>query len=735
MEEQKTQSYRIPRIIFFGTLWMGIAWLLAYSINIWQSIPSVDKIEAPESFRSSRLYAADLELLAHLHRGENRESISLEDVSPHFIAALIATEDKRFQDHAGIDPQAFPSIGWDYLRGKEVRGGSTISMQLARNLFSEIGRKRSVKRKLREIATAIRLEKTYTKEEILELYLNTVNIYGNCYGVETAAKRLFGKSATDLNWEEAALMVGLLKGQGTYHPRRREKLAFQRRNTVLNLLEEQEKIDKKTVDSLKQIPIQLIKPGDKEDDRLAPYFVERARLWLENWGKQNGYDIYRDGLEVHTTIDTRVQRHAEEAVRSYLKKLQKVFDKHIKGKEPWREDPDILDRLMRQTYRYLSARRAGMEEVEIKHLFDSPVPMKLFTWEGEVDTVMSPMDSIKYYSRFLEAGMAVVSPSTGNVLAWVGGVDYDHFRYDHVELGKRQTGSTFKPFVYAAAIDNGFRPCDRLLNQRVTFDHGDEEKEWTPKNVGNNLGGKVTLQQALKYSYNVVTARLTKDVTPERIAEYAQAMGIQTEVPAFPSIGLGTTELNVLEMTGAYGTFVNQGEHIPPVFIAEIRDNMGNVIYEADRPQRQALPRHTAYTMTQMLQHAGGNCGLKGELKSVQKHKIAVGGKTGTTQDHSDGWFVGITPELAAGVWVGCAERKMRFRTMTYGQGAYMARPIFGDFMERAYRDESLNLLRPTFFKPVGYEVNFDCWKESIQYRSKNPETKELPTDLDGWEG
>lgn len=735
MSEVEKVSYRIPRIFFWGSVWLGIAWALAYGIGILQNIPSVESIEAPESFRSSRLYSADLELLAHLHRGENRESILLEEVSPHFTEALIATEDKRFYEHAGIDPRALPAITWRYLGREQVSGGSTISMQLARNLFPDIGRKRSIRRKLREIATALRLEKTYTKEEILELYLNTVNIYGNCYGVETASKRLFGKSAMDLNWEESALMVGLLKGQGTYNPRKHAELAFTRRNTVLNLLAEQQKITTETADSLKKIPLHLIEDEDLREKRIAPYFVERARLWLENWGKQNGYDIYRDGLEVHATIDTRMQRHAEVAVSAYLQKLQKVFDKHIEGKEAWRDDPDILDRLMRQTDRYIFAKQAGKNDIEIKALFNTPVPMKLFAWEGDIDTVLSPMDSIKYYSRFLEAGMAVISPTNGEVLAWVGGIDYDHFRYDHVELSKRQTGSTFKPFVYAAAIDNGVKPCDKFLNQRVTFDNEDENLVWTPKNVGNALGGKVTLQQALKYSYNIITARLTKELTPERVASYAQAIGIQTEVPAFPSIGLGTTELNVLEMTGAYGTFVNQGEHVVPVFIAEIRDMQGNILYKANSESRIALPKSTAYTMTQMLQMAGGNCGLNGELKSIQKHTIAVGGKTGTTQDQSDGWFVGITPELVAGVWVGCNERKMRFRTMTYGQGAYMARPIFGGFLERAYRDERLNLLRTSFYKPEGYDVNFDCWKESVQYRSKNPSTKDLPQGLEGWEG
>jgi len=732
MAQQEKKSYRIPRILFWGALWLGIAWAIAYGINIWQSIPSIESIEAPESFRSSKLYSADLKLLALLHKGENRETIELEEVSQTFIDALIATEDKRFYEHAGIDSRVIPAILWRYLRKDQVSGGSTISMQLARNLFPEIGRKRSIRRKLREIATALQLEKTYTKKEILTLYLNTVNIYGNCYGVETAAKRLFGKSASDLNWEESALMVGLLKEQGMYHPRKYAELALARRNTVLDLLVEQRKVDNIKADSIKQIAIQLVKEGEIANTRLAPHFVERSRLWLEKWGAANGYNIYQDGLEIYTTIDTRMQQHAEIATYTYLKQLQAVFDKHIKGKESWRKEPEILDRLMRKSRRYLLAKRAGLDEASIKQTFEQAVPMRIFSWGGEMDTVMSPLDSLKYYSRFLEVGMTVIEPGKGAVKAWVGGLDYDYFKYDHVELSKRQTGSTFKAFVYATALEQGFEPCSQFLNQRITVEQ-EEQEAWKPKNVGNVLGGRVSMVQALRYSYNLITARLTEQLTPKAVADYAQHMGIQSEVPAYPSIGLGTTELNVLELTAAYSTFVNQGEHHPPYFIAEIRDKTGKVLYQVKPQAKPAISKQTAYTMTQMLRKAGGNCGLKGKLRNIQKQEIAVGGKTGTTQDHSDGWFVGITPQLTAGIWVGCAERSMRFQTMKYGQGAYMARPIFGDFVERAYRDERLNLLRSDFYRPAGYQVSFDCWKEGIKYRSGG--AKGLPEGLEGWEG
>jgi penicillin-binding protein 1A len=736
MPEASEKSFRISRILFWGCLWLLLASAIAYGIGILRSIPEVDRITSPRNFRSSRLYSADHKLLAHLHRGENRESIPLTEVSPAFIQALIATEDQRFYEHAGIDPRALPAVLYRYLFRDQVSGASTLSMQLARNLFEDIGRERSVRRKLREIATALRLERHYTKTELLELYLNTVNIYGNCYGVETAARRLFGKSASELKTEEAALMVGLLKGQGRYNPRTRPELARQRRNTVLQLLADQQLADAGFIDSLQARPIWLVGQQARAIPKVAPYFVERARLWLENWAKTHGYDLYRDGLEAYATLDTRVQKQAEAAVRGYLPKLQAVFDKHIQGKEAWREEPSMLQRLMRQSDRYAQARQAGLEEAEIKQQFEQPVPMRIFSWEGEIDTTLSPLDSIKYYSRFLEVGLCAVEAESGEVKAWVGGPDYRHFRYDHVELSKRQTGSTFKPFVYAAALDNGKYPCERYLNQRVTFDYADDELDWTPKNVSNNLGGLVSLRQALKYSYNIVTARLTKELGADRVAAYAQAMGIQTPIPPYPSICLGTTELNVLEMTGAYATFANEGQQVAPFYIKEIRDAKGKVIYRQQARPKQVLPTDINYAMVDMLKAAGGNCGVKGGLKNSAGKAVSLAGKTGTTQDQSDGWFVGFSPELVAGVWVGCAERKMRFRSMTYGQGAYMARPIFGAFMKEVYQEKRLNFAKRDFRKPPDFDIPLHCWKADSDPRKRaQPKEARLPQGMQGWEG
>lgn len=733
-KKPKGRGFKIARAVFWGSCVLAFLYGAVWVLFMLKGIPETAEIASPTSFLASQVYSADGVFLGHIHRGEKREPKDLAEISPYVIQALVATEDKRFYAHPGIDPVALPAIAYRYLAKNQVSGASTISMQLARNLFGVIGRDRSVKRKLREIVTAIRLERMYTKSELISLYLNTVNIYGNCYGIETAAYRLFGKSAEELELQEAALIVGLLKGQGTYDPRRRPQLALERRNLVLQLMVDQELVGVEEADQAYQRPLLLAsKQAGVEIADHAPYFMARLRLWLEKWGSENGYDVYQDGLQVTTTLDMRLQAHAEAATAAHMARLQKVFDRHIQGKEPWRTDPGMLDRLMRQSDRYVKGVKAGKEKSEIYKEFDQSVPMRVFSWEGEKDTTMTPMDSIKYYSRFLETGMAVVEPGTGHVKAWVGGLDYDYFRYDHVELGKRQTGSTFKPFVYAAAIDNGKKPCDEILNQRQPFDYKDGELGWAPKNVGNAVGGLVNLKLALKYSLNVVTARLTKELGPALVSQYAQRIGIQTEVPPYPASCLGTTELNVLEMTGAYATFVNSGQWVEPIYVSEIRDREGKVIFKAHPKTHLALPDDVAYAMTEMLRAAVGNVyGIPGGLKNAQGKSVAVGGKTGTTQDNSDGWFMGITPELVTGIWVGCSERKMRFTTMKYGQGAYLAKPLFGNFMARAYGDPSLGLGQRFFPKPDGFAIELDCWKTSSKNARRAAEAE--PKGLEGWE-
>ncbi|MEM6261003.1 MAG: transglycosylase domain-containing protein [Bacteroidota bacterium] len=681
--------------------------------------------------RSTLVYSADSVLLTRIHRGENRIARNLEEISPNVLNALIATEDKRFYEHSGIDGKAIPAILYRYLARDQVSGASTISMQLARNLIPGIGREKTVMRKLKEMWVAVQLEKTYTKEEILSHYLNTVNIYGNCYGIETASRRLFGTSADSLPAEDAALIVGLLKGQGIYSPFRHPEHARSRRNLVLRLMTEKGKVSPNDLESLQKRRL-LPDPNEKiTANGLAPYFQEQVRLWLEKWGKANGFDPYRDGLRVYTTLDSRIQQHAEAAMKTHMEELQKTFSRQIRGKEPWRKDHDMLRGMMKASPRYLQGLNRGKTPEEVRQEFEQPVNMKIFTWEGLMDTVMSPMDSIRHTSRVLETGLVSIHPQSGHIKAWVGGIDYNHFKYDHVQVSKRQTGSTFKPFVFTAALDNGMHPCDEELNQRVFFYNEKNEVVWAPENPSSNAGGYVTLQQALRSSLNIITARLTKRIGIQNISEYARLMGIQTEIPPHPAACLGTTELNLLELTGAYGTFVNLGIWQEPLFITRIEDRNGRVLEVFTGRTRRAISDETAIQMVDMLRFAVGTRYNQGARHALP---IQVGGKTGTTQNHSDGWFVGITPELVTGIWVGCAERRMRFPNFKYGQGSYMARPMFSAYMKRVCKDPETKPQMRKFERPAGVAPTGYCGAARRKSTQKSGSKTKGPQGFEGWE-
>lgn len=736
--ERRRGARALGRLLFFGLLLLAALWIGRLVWDVAAEAPSMDIIQAPYAALSSRVYSGDGSLLARLHQGENREVVSMDAVSPNVLNALLATEDKRFYHHAGIDGLALPAIVGRLFRQDRMSGASTITMQLARNLYSEVGKGRTIRRKIREMVTAVRIERYFTKEQILAAYLNTVNIYSNCYGIETAAYRLFGKSALDLNETEAALIVGLLKGQGQYNPRTRPGMAVERRNTVLALMAQQGFLPKPSADSLMKLPLGLAaeRPDIPQRQQLAPYFVERVRIWVEKWAAENGYDPYRDGLQIYTSLDPIVQQHAETAMRAHMEKLQKVFDAHIAGREAWRKDPEILYRLARKSDRYYWLRKAGHKEPELWKHFEKPRSMQVFAWSGVKDTVLSPMDSVRYYSRMLETGMAALDPRTGQVKAWVGGNDYAWFRFDHVELGKRQTGSTFKPFVYAAAIDNGMTPCTVVPNSPVTFGREDGLlTTWTPSNVDNTTGGSYTLREALRKSVNIVTARITKQLGAAAVAKYAMQIGVQSEVPPLPAVCLGTTEMSVLELTGAYSTFANAGWWNEPSFILEIRDREGVTIYQANPESRMGLPEATAYVMADVLKSVAGNTyNVPGGLKTREGKPVDVGGKTGTTQDHSDGWYMGFTPEVAVGIWVGCAERQLRFRSITYGQGAYMARPLFGSFLQRIYSDTALRYgVQDTFVVPPNFDPKRMCYVKPSEEQKRNAVERLLPDELEGW--
>lgn len=710
-KDPNRKSYMIPRLIVLAVVIAPILYLLTLYLSISTDLPSMDDIERPKTVLSSAVYSADGKILGYIHKGENRIDVDLDQISPHVINALLVTEDKRFYEHSGLDGLAYPAILMEYIKTREIRGASTITMQLARNLYQGIGREKSVSRKIKEAMVAMLLERKFTKQELIRAYLNTVNIFGNAYGIQTTSKKLFKKDAKDLSIQESALIVGLLKGQGEFSPYKNPEKALKRRNLILDLMAEDDMIPENQIDSIKNMRIILAEELPDVEIDLAPYLKERVRIFMDEWGPLNGgYNVYGDGLKIYTTIDTRMQGYAEQAVKEHLSGLQKAFDANIRGREVWTKDKEALPRLMKQSERWRNGKTAKKDEDDLKAEFDKPTKMSIFTWNGEIDTTMTPMDSIKHHSRFLETGMCAIDPATGFVKAWVGGINYKHFKYDHVDLGKRQVGSTFKPFVYCAAIDNGRGPCERELNQPVYFYDKNGRVIWKPDNAGDDFGGYITLKKALEYSLNVVTARLTKQMGIHVVVDYAHLLGIKSDIEAQPAACLGTADLSVMEMTGAYATFANKGVFTEPTFIQRIEDKDGNLIVEFAPDKRPAISERTAYTMLEMLRgviedHYGTGAGLK----SIYGLSGDIGGKTGTTQDQSDGWFMGVTSNLVVGTWVGCAERKMRFLSMEYGQGAKMAMPIYGKFLKRVQSDGSLKLGPSKFVRPSVGVPFLDC--------------------------
>ena len=705
-------NFKWPRKIFLGLVGLIMLTGLGFLIYITTDLPPMDLIENPGSDLSTQLISADGVVLEKYYLRENRVNLRLNQISEHVVNALIATEDVRFYRHSGIDPKSFFSILKDVIMGDEIRGGSTITMQLARNLYDEVGREPTYIRKIKEYLVSAYIERRFTKQEIMEAYLNTVNIYGDSYGIETTANRLFDKSAKDLTLEESALVVGMLKGQGTYNPFRYEKRTQDRRNTILEQMEKYGVIDPSVnVDSIKKIPLAstLARQEHGHVKGLAPYFREEARKMLKKWCDENGYNLYADGLRVFTTLDSRMQQHAEAAVSAHIAALQKDFDRvENRGRRILNNDEGIEIALKKQSYRYIKAKREGKSDHEIEKEFRKKVPMTIFSWEGEIDTVMSPLDSIRYYARFLETGMVSIDPTNGHVKAWVGGIDYKYFKYDHVQEGKRQVGSTFKPFVYGKAVEAGYTPCDRFLNQPVTIDIPGSGK-WIPKNSGGEVGGLVTLKYALANSLNVVTARLIDEVTPSGVAEFAYRMGIKTELDEVHSLALGTTDLSVYELTSAYSTFANYGVYKEPVFLLRIEDRNGKVLHSFPQETAEKISADKAYMIVELLKGVVDQ-GTGQRLRFKYKFENQIGGKTGTTQNQSDGWFMGITPNLVTGVWVGASDRRMHFRSIRYGQGANMALPIWALYMKGVYGDARIGLPQTNFQKPEGAELpSFNC--------------------------
>ncbi len=687
-------------------------------------MPSLSELENPDTALATEVISSDGKIIGKYY-SENRSNTTYEHLPSCLTNALLATEDIRFYDHSGIDMKAIARAVFGVLTFDRKGGGSTITQQLAKNLFprKRVNKIALVFRKFKEWIMAAKLERAYTKNEIMALYLSTVEFSDNAFGVNNASRTYFNKPVDSLKVEEAAILVGMLKAPYTYNPRVHPENAKARRNVVLDQMYTYKFITKAERDSLFEKPVIIDFRPESHEEGIAPYFREHLRAWMKDWSKNNkkpdgtNYDIYRDGLRIYTTIDSRMQKYAEEAQKEHLTEWQKIFFKFKEGSNPWKDYPTEWERTYTQTSRYKEYKSQGLSRDKIDTLMNKKVAMRIFTHEGEKDTMLSPKDSIIYYRLFLQNGFLAVDQHTGHIKAWVGGINYKYFQYDHVNLNtKRQVGSTFKPFVYCAAIrDKGYSPCFQVPNQPVTFERGDPRfglvSDWTPKNSDGKYGGMMTLKSALANSVNSVTAYLMHEMSPASVVAVVKDMGFTSDIPAQPSICLGAVDASLIEMVGAYTTFVNKGTHIEPIFVTRIEDRAGNVLQDFVAKQNEVLDEQTAYIMIELMRgvvkfgtgtRLANRYGLKGDII----------GKTGTTQNNSDGWFMGATPDLLAGSWVGCEDRFIRFRSMAYGQGASTALPIWAKFFQKVYAD-TVNFKdyswSNTFEKPEKMTIEFDC--------------------------
>jgi len=740
-------------IIFFSIIPFTLIFFWGVSKGMLGEMPTFRQIENPESFLATEIFSADGVVLGKYY-SQNRSIAKYEELPQNLKNALIATEDVRFEKHAGID---FRALARAIVNMGKAGGGSTITQQLAKNLFQT--RKKEIKQleqegvvykktileklafgkivtifdKLKEWVIAVKLEKQYTKEEIFVMYLNTVEFSDNAYGIKSAAKTYFNKNVSDLTTEESALLVGMLQAPTRFNPRINPTNSLNRRNIVLFQMHNYNFITKQEKDSLQALPITLDFQRSDHVDGPAPYFRENLRMLLSKWAanhtKPDGsnYNIYKDGLKIYTTIDSKMQAHAEKAVRDHLSYMQAIFFEHWKTKDPWEyydkfeksanarsENEKIKEKVIKSVI----LADPTMTEAKAAEYILKPKEMNIWTYNGNVDTTMTPLDSVKYYRMFLQTGFMAMDPFTGYVKAWVGGANYEHFQYDHVNINtKRQIGSTFKPFIYTLAIkEKGYSPCFQIPNELVTFD----SKAWklpsdyTPKNSDGKYGGMMTLKAGLANSVNTITAYLMHELSPQAVISLSRQMGIESNIEPYPSMCLGVSEISVFEMVRAYTTYVNKGIQTQPIFIARIEDRHGNIIEEFYPEKVEALDEETSYIMTQILKNVvDAGTGQRLRFRYGLPNSLEIAGKTGTTQSNSDGWFMGYTPELVAGTWVGCADRYVRFRTTNYGQGASLALPIWGKFMKSVYEDSSLPYnINAKFEKPTKeLSVELDCSK------------------------
>jgi penicillin-binding protein 1A len=734
----KRYNWYIWRLVIAGFAFFVIMILLV-AFQIFGPLPSFRELENPKSDQASEVISSDKQVIGKYYV-KNRTSVTYRQLSPNVVNALIATEDTRFYQHSGIDFQRTFSIVLYNLIGKK-QGGSTITQQLALNLFSERSHNpfKRIIQKLQGWIKAVKLERNNTKEEILKLYFNTVDFGAyNTYGISSASRTYFNTTPDKLTPDQAALLVGMINGPGIYNPINHPENALKRRNFVLRRMDEEGFLSAGQAEEYKQKPLGLnFRPID-HNDGMATYFravlkKEVQKLLVDkSILKPDGvtpYDLDRDGLKIYTTIDATMQQYAEEAQQEYMKKLQGQFNSHWKGISLWKSIPtfkNLLDKGMHRSDRYIYLKQIGKSDDEIKEDFNTPAKMNLFTWHGDIDTVMKPMDSIVYCKMMLRNALMSMDPTTGYIKAWVGGTNFEHFKYDQVKMGTRQVGSTAKPFTYAVAVENGFSPCMQVANEPITISY--DNQVWSPRSSPTEtVPGVITLRTALARSQNWVTAYVMNEVKPKPVADLIKKMGIKSPVPEVPSICLGTFDASVFDMTGAYSAFANEGLWTEPTYLLRIEDKNGNVLYNNSPKVVQALNPETAYVMTYMLKGVIDE-GTGYRLRRDYHIMNPIGGKTGTTNDNSDGWFIGITPQLVTGIWTGCEDRDIHFRSTRLGEGANTALPIFAGYMKRVYANTALGIKKNVDFVPPksGVSITLDCGAYSQQQKGTNDVEKKL---------
>lgn len=736
------KHFKLYLRIFWTIVLLPLALLLLLTLltnwGLFGKLPTFEDLENPQTALASEVYSCDGVLLGKYYI-QNRSNVQYKDISPYVINGLVATEDARFFEHSGVDIRSLFRVLFKTVLGrdKSAGGGSTITQQIAKMLFRNQGKMshtQIVIEKIKEWIIAAKLERQYTKQELITMYLNKFDFINNAVGIQSAARIYFSTVPDSLRIEQAAMLVGMEKNPALFNPAspRRRKNALERRNVVLYQMKTYHYITEHAYDSLKNLPVVLKFRPETPDEGLASYFREYLRdnflrKWCDEHRKPDGskYDIYKDGLKIYTTIDSRLQKYAEEAVEKNCKFLQPLFYKELKNRRnapfDWRiskaEANDLLTDAMYRSDRYMNLKEEGASDEEIQKIFNTPIPMTVFTWKNSkhsIDTVMSPWDSIRYAKSFLQCGFSSIDPHTGYIKAWVGGIDHRFFKYDHVKISKRQVGSTFKPFIYTLAVQNGYSPCYKMPNVPITINY--DNQSWTPHNADTEDDGRMmSLSEALAKSIDRIAAALTHQFSPQAVINVVRHMGIEENIDPVPSLCLGTCEISNLDMVGAYCTYANKGIWVQPTFVTTIEDKNGRVLDQIKPQTSEAMSQQDAYVMLRMMEGVV-QYGTGVRLRYRYKLLNPIAGKTGTTQNCSDGWFIGITPDLVSGCWAGFEDRAIHFENMEWGQGASEALPVWAEYMLRAYDDKSLHINKGDFDKPdkpLTIELDCDKYKEN----------------------